>query len=119
MTNINQTTFTNSTKNTKILITAAVLSGLLITNNSYAAEADPCGAELCLSGLAAAGGNIKECKVHVKKFFSIKGFKKGIFVPAATYAMRYKWLNQCKGGNKAFRLAIMNVYGNLPYLPFG
>jgi len=105
-------------KSIKLLSVIIFSYSLLSTSNSYAVQANPCGAELCLSGVGLAGG-IKECKVHIKKFFSISATgKHGIFLPGVTYGKRYKWLNKCKSGNKAFKVMIMSAYGNLPSYPF-
>jgi len=117
--------FNRSRTKSNTLVTSLLVSLLLVTSNLSLAnqpnnsnKPDPCGAELCLSGAGLASG-IKECKVHIKKFFSITGTgKHGIFLPGVTYTKRYKWLNQCKSGNKAFKTMIMNTYGHLPSYPF-
>jgi len=123
------TTKVSITKSSKTIAATVITSLMLLNSNLALADnnanqqtnsnsPDPCGAELCLSGIGLAGG-INACKPHIKKFFSISATGKyGVFLPGVTYVKRYKWLNQCKSGNAAFKLMIMNAYGQLPSSPF-
>jgi len=105
--------------NKNLLIT--IFASMLVSpiTNTYAVEADPCGAVLCLSGISALGGNLGECKPHIKKYFSFNAYsKKGLFNPNAAYVKRYNWINKCKGANPAFKQMIMATYGYVPISPF-
>jgi|GEM_PF-1732438 len=119
------TKFTNKKSNKTVnkkdnnLLITVFIGILAFTTNSYAAEGEPCGAVLCLSGISALGGNLGECKPHVRKFFSFNAFsKKGLFNPNAAYVKRYQWLNKCKETNPAFKQAIMQAYGYMPRSPW-
>jgi len=104
----------------KTLTFAAVISSLLgAFNFASAAEGEPCGAVLCLSGISALGGNLGECKPHIRKYFSFNAYsKKGLFDPNVAYVKRYQWLNQCKETNPVFKQAIMQAYGYMPRSPW-
>lgn len=77
-----------------VMLAAAILSvGLGI---SLPVSADPCGALLCLAGLASGGDGGPACELHVVDYFSIVIFDPfgGVDLPATATA-RQEFLAQC------------------------
>ncbi|MDH0960907.1 TrbM/KikA/MpfK family conjugal transfer protein [Pseudomonas chengduensis] len=78
-----------------------------------AANASPCGAELCLSDFEAAKESDGACDDEMDSFFEIVERHKGHFSPSKTLKKRRDYLYKCESGNKMDKERILAKFGSI------
>lgn len=102
----------------KKTVIAVLLLCLTITTMSAMADenvnsGDPCTVFLCMAG-KVMGKSSSECNGAVRKFFSIKAFKKKHrFNPGKTLDMRQDFLGQCTSADPATVSKILSEFGKI------
>lgn len=71
---------------------------------------DPCAVTLCMYGKLTGTADGK-CNSAIKKYFSVKVFKHGVFRPDKTFTKRLGLLNSCPGADPREVTKIMAKFG--------
>lgn len=99
-------------KHIAVLTTALILSATMsLPASAEEVDAnDPCAVVLCMYG-KVTGSADSNCNGPIRKFFSLKVFKKGIFQPWKTLDVRRGLLGQCKAADPDVISKILGKFG--------